>query len=345
MNMKKFVLSGVSALILFGVAGGILWWLFGGDPAAATPTAPVVSVRNPDGQWATVGPNPSGHFEVLPSVFPNAGLRFYLYAPSPTRLSIDLDGQALPNMPGAGGTSATGYFRVLDVDTSFNPAKWEIEIQPPDSKMSSTMMAFKIADVSFNPRFTGTDHISTPVTVTLVARKLYSVSVTLSGMGSGSVSSNMVGGSPPGINCPPQCAFDFMPSVTVTLTPSPASNSTFAGWSNACVSFGSSGNCTLTLNGIALSAGAAFRPTPSGGPPPPPNCPAPNPPTGWSHWNEPFCPASVVGAFLSCDSQKYFCCTDSACLSRFRQAAITVPPILPRYHPQPRRPDAIFKIS
>jgi hypothetical protein len=304
-----FMFAGAAVVAALAVAAG---WLFRG-PAATTPTQTLVSVRNPDGHWTTVGANPSGNYEVLPSAFPNAGLRFFLYAPNGTALSIDIDGQTLANMPNAGGTSATGYFRVLNVDTSFNPAKWELEVQPPDSKMSSTMMTFKIADISLNPRFTGTDHISTPVTVVLVARTLFSVSVALSGMGSGLVTSN-----PTGILCPPTCAFDFQQSVTVTLTPNPSTGSTFAGWSNACVSFGSSGNCTLTLEGIAMSAGAAFRPTSVGNSSSTPaSCPAVNPPYGWSLWSEPFCPASAVGAFLSCDPQKYFCCTDGTCSSTF----------------------------
>jgi hypothetical protein len=90
----------------------------------------------------------------------NAGLRFFLYAPDGTALSIDLDGQTLPNIQSAGGASASGFFRVLNVNTSFNPALWVLELQPPASKMSSTMMVFTIADVSLNPIYGGTDRLS-----------------------------------------------------------------------------------------------------------------------------------------------------------------------------------------
>jgi hypothetical protein len=293
---------------LFGAGWAIWAWLFSG-PAARTPVFGTVSVLNPGMTWTSVGPNPSGNYEVLPSAFPNAGLRFYLYVPDGTALSIDLDGQTLPNIPNGGGPSASGFFRVLNVNTALNPALWTLEIQPPASKMSSTMMVFTIADVSLNPIYRGTDHISNPVTITLVARKLYSVSVTLAGMGSGQVTS-----SPPGINCPSTCVHDFGQSVTVTLTSNPSSGSTFAGWSRDCSSFGSSGNCQLTLNGTAFSVGAEFRPT-SGSPSP--SCPAPNPPPGFSFWNQPYCPASALGAILSCNSQGYFCCTDGTCSSTF----------------------------
>jgi Divergent InlB B-repeat domain len=310
MDRTKLVLVGMAAL---AVAGGILGWsLFFRDPAAATPTFGQLSVREPNGNWEGVGPNPSGNFEVLPSVFPNAGLRFFLYAPYPTALSIDLDGQTLPDIPSAGGTSATGYFRVLNVNTSVNPAQWELEIQPPDSKMSSAMMTFKIADVSLNPRFTGTDHISNPITVILVARKLFSVSIALSGMGTGEVTSQ-----PPGIICPTTCAFDFGQSVTVTLTPNPTSGSTFAGWSGACESAGSVGNCTLTLNGTAMSVGAVFRPTSVGNTGPgAASCNlSPNPPTNYTFFTSPLCPASALGSFVGCNSQGYVCCADSTCSS------------------------------
>jgi hypothetical protein len=312
MNRHVAFVSGLVAIVVAGVAGWATWaWWFRG-PAASTPVFGTLSVLNPGMTWTSVGPNPSGNYEVLPSAFPNAGLRFYLYAPAGTALSIDLDGQTLPNIPNAGGPSASGFFRVIDVNTKLNPALWVLEIQPPASKMSSTTMVFTIADVALNPIYRGTDHISDPVTITLGARKLFSVSVMLSGMGSGMVTS-----SPPGIVCPPTCAFDFGQSVTVTLTPHPFSGSTFAGWSGQCVSFGSSGNCQLTLNGVAFSAGAAFRPTATGSSSSVPSCPAPNPPPGFSFWNQPFCPASALGAILSCNSQGYFCCTDGTCSSTF----------------------------
>lgn len=58
--------------------------------------------------------------------------------------------------------------------------------------------------------------------------KLYTLSVTKDGTGSGSISS-----SPPGIDCGPTCSFDFAESTEVTLSASPAAGSYFAGWSGA----------------------------------------------------------------------------------------------------------------
>jgi hypothetical protein len=191
------------------------------------------------------------------------------------------------------------------------------------SKMSSstTMMGFSIADVSLNPTYRGTDHISAPVTITLAARRVFTVSVTLSGRGQGSVISS-VPGTPGQIDCPGTCAWDFGQSETVTLTPRPNNGSTFAGWTDACVASGSAGNCDLTLNGLAAKVGASFRPTSAGSGPPPQTCPAPNTPSGYSYWDTPLCPASVLGGVVSCNSQTYFCCTDSTCASH-------LPPVCP----------------
>jgi len=73
---------------------------------------------------------------------------------------------------------------------------------------------------------------SAPVTQTL--------SVTLIGPGSGSVSSL-----PAGIDCGATCAFGFNAGTVVALTATPATGSTFAGWSGACTG---TGGCSVTLD-------------------------------------------------------------------------------------------------
>ena len=57
----------------------------------------------------------------------------------------------------------------------------------------------------------------------------FSLGVTLAGDGSGSVSSD-----PAGIDCPTDCAEDYLEDSVVTLTATPASGSSFAGWSGDC---------------------------------------------------------------------------------------------------------------
>jgi phospholipase C len=75
------------------------------------------------------------------------------------------------------------------------------------------------------------------------------VSVTVSGGGTGTVTST-----PAGINCPMTCSATFTDGTPVTLSETPGANYTFAGWTGAC-----SGNsaCTFTVSGPS-SVTAAF---------------------------------------------------------------------------------------
>lgn len=76
------------------------------------------------------------------------------------------------------------------------------------------------------------------------------LTVSLAGTGSGSVRSTPVGG----ISCPSTCSASFSYGTTVSLVPTAASGSTFAGWSGAC---SGTGPCTVTMN-QARSVTATF---------------------------------------------------------------------------------------
>jgi hypothetical protein len=58
---------------------------------------------------------------------------------------------------------------------------------------------------------------------------LPTVTVTMAGTGTGAVTS-----SPLGISCIPACSASYASNTAVTLTPTPAAGSVFAGWSGAC---------------------------------------------------------------------------------------------------------------
>jgi len=80
----------------------------------------------------------------------------------------------------------------------------------------------------------------------------YTLTLTKAGTGSGAVSS-----SPAGINCGSTCSASFTSGSTVTLSATPDSGSTFAGWSGAgCTG---TGNCVVTLT-AAQSVTATFNP-------------------------------------------------------------------------------------
>ena len=74
----------------------------------------------------------------------------------------------------------------------------------------------------------------------LSAGTTFSLSVSKSGNGSGTVTS-----APAGINCGASCIAPFAPGTSVTLTAAPAAGSSFTGWSGAC---SGTGSCTLVVN-------------------------------------------------------------------------------------------------
>ncbi len=79
----------------------------------------------------------------------------------------------------------------------------------------------------------------------------YALSVTKSGAGSGTVTSNTGG-----INCGSTCSANLTSGTTVTLTAAAASGSTFGGWSGACS--GTATTCAVSMS-AARSVGAAFN--------------------------------------------------------------------------------------
>src|SRR5579884_638535 len=83
----------------------------------------------------------------------------------------------------------------------------------------------------------------------------YTLNVGTSGSGSGTVTS-----SPAGISCGTTCSTTYAAGTSVTLTASPDSNSTFAGWSGSC---SGTGACTVNMNSNA-SVSATFNPSSSG---------------------------------------------------------------------------------
>ena len=77
----------------------------------------------------------------------------------------------------------------------------------------------------------------------------HSLSVTLAGTGTGSVSSD-----PDGIDCPGDCSQSYLEGTLVTLTATPDEGSTFAGWSGDC---SGTASCSVTMD-AARSVTATF---------------------------------------------------------------------------------------
>ncbi|MEI7745804.1 MAG: hypothetical protein WCK58_18865 [Chloroflexota bacterium] len=68
---------------------------------------------------------------------------------------------------------------------------------------------------------------------------LYTATVTKAGTGAGTVISN-----PAGVNCGTTCVASFASGTSAVLTATPATGSTFTGWSGACTG---TGTCTLSM--------------------------------------------------------------------------------------------------
>ena len=86
---------------------------------------------------------------------------------------------------------------------------------------------------------------------------LHDLTVEKAGDGVGTVTS------PAGIDCGVACSGSYAAGTVVTLTATPATGSSFAGWRGDC--FGT-GNCTLTMS-AARSVSAEFAPDPDPSPP------------------------------------------------------------------------------
>lgn len=80
------------------------------------------------------------------------------------------------------------------------------------------------------------------------------LSVTLSGVGQGTLTSD-----PTGISCPSTCTEGFAQGRAVALSATPAPHSAFAGWSGACT--GGESTCRVTMS-AAKAVGAEFVPIP-----------------------------------------------------------------------------------
>jgi phospholipase C len=99
--------------------------------------------------------------------------------------------------------------------------------------------------------------ITAAATVTAAFNAGIGLTVAMAGAGAGTVISN-----PPGINCSATstaCAAAFAPGIPITLTATPVSTNTFAGWSGAC---SGSTTCAVTLsasNSVTATFGGSLQ--------------------------------------------------------------------------------------
>ena len=90
-----------------------------------------------------------------------------------------------------------------------------------------------------------------PLTISSSSAETYELNIIKSGTGEGIVISHLAG-----INCGSDCTENYLSGTSVILTTTPASDSTFSGWSGAC---SGTGTCAVTMN-TAKSVTATFTP-------------------------------------------------------------------------------------
>jgi hypothetical protein len=146
-------------------------------------------------------------------------------------------------------TGATGYR--LHYGTTSGAYSESIDVANTTSYIVNNLVdgqTYYFAAVSYD--FSGKESgYSNEVSQTISASTQYNLSVITNGTGTGTVSGA-------GINCGSVCSDSYAPGTLVTLTATPASGSTFAGWSGGgCTG---TGTCAVTMK-AATSVTATFN--------------------------------------------------------------------------------------
>ncbi|MGI8683457.1 MAG: fibronectin type III domain-containing protein, partial [Mycobacteriales bacterium] len=148
-----------------------------------------------------------------------------------------------------GGSAVTGYVVTPYVgSTAGTPQSFSstATTQTVTNLTNGTTYTFTVA--ATNSVGTGAESASSNA-VTPAAPVSYTLSVTKAGTGTGDITS-----SPTGINCGSTCSASYPSGTSVGLSATPATGSTFAGWSGACTD---TGPCAVTMD-AAKSVTATF---------------------------------------------------------------------------------------
>lgn len=290
-----------------------------GTSQLPTPIFGQLSIPDPSGsnqwiQFATINPPPA---EVLPTR--GRAVRFWYQAPVGSIFAVSIRELATSSMPAVttpltqnNGTPAppeAGYFQILseNPNTGSSQAIYNMYVRAPMS-LTTNPANFDILVVNQSQRSNATD--SSPMVVALRARKIYTVSVAVTGNG-------LVVSDPPGIQCGTSltghvytdCTNDFGPgSVRLDATTHADPMLRFLEWRGSCS--GSTRPCVLMLDGTARSVVSATfvadtsTATAS-------TCSAAPPVSGWRWIGIPGCGPidTLPGVTVQCDSQGYFCCS------------------------------------
>ncbi len=244
------------------VAAGAALALLTGCPSVprsgqlGKPVYSLLEILNDTGGWTSYSSSPP--MEVLPTR--GRVMKVWFSAPIGSTFSVGLrePGGIFTPLPQtsapASVSSELGYFQVLNVNASATPPLYTVHLRAPLSLMDPANFNVEVVNKSLSTNVTDSD----PMIVRLAQRKVFTVSVAVTG--NGHVTSN-----PPGIACGTsaqgrpmtQCKHDFGRGQ-VTLNPGSNDQNTtrFDSWSGNCAGQA----CQFTLDGMApVQATATFK--------------------------------------------------------------------------------------
>jgi hypothetical protein len=150
----------------------------------------------------------------------------------------------------ATSSNADSDFSCPSWDTSAASCRWgDYAGASPDP--SNPCLVWGTGELTTFPIDTTATHRAQWGTQNAAIDACFTLAVTTTGTGSGTVSSN-----PAGISCGSTCSYEFGGGKSVTLTATPAAGSGLLGWSGACSGIGT---CTVTMN-QARTVTATFVP-------------------------------------------------------------------------------------
>jgi lysyl endopeptidase len=231
---------------LYTTSSGAGWWGSPSfDPAGVTVT-PVgtssIAFNGRNGQFSYTINGSSRSRPVGQQPFGNGGPT----TPSPTKmLTVSLGGTG----SGSVASSPPGISCGATCSASFTNGAIVVLTASPSA--GSTFSGWS-GDCSGTGNCTVTMSASRSVTANFQGTSTQTLAVSLSGTGSGVVTS-----SPAGINCGAACVAGFASGTSVVLTASASPGSRFVGWGGDCASAGS-GSCTVVMS-AARNAFAIFN--------------------------------------------------------------------------------------
>jgi len=155
-------------------------------------------------------------------------------------------------MASSGGGPSVDFL-VLKTDENGNTSCPVENAEVQVYSASLTPKEFSVTPSSLEMRIR--DTIAVPMDTNVSPKEAcYTLTVTKSGTGSGTVTSD-----PAGIDCGSDCSESYAPGTIVALTANPDAGSIFAGWGGACA--GQGNPCTLTLD-ADTSVTVTFTPLP-----------------------------------------------------------------------------------